>query len=171
MEKHRAPASTAHRSADLRQSVSYSTLPTEVYIYCNLILWKWNGQPPCGPLCPPGRATHICGRRKHRDVHSLGARHMGNPAEDDGDTKQHETTSTKTRLRRVTLSDRDALRSKRERGVSFPSGPSAQAPDAAGSEEAVRRGPRRLGDGLLREEARRGDHAQPRVRQLLLLRG
>ena len=53
---------------------------------------------------------------------------MGNPAEDDGDTKQHETTSTKTRLRRVTLSDRDALRSKRERGVSFPSGPSAQAP-------------------------------------------
>ena len=75
--------------------------------------------------------TYICfGRteKKHRDVYSLGARHMGNPAEDDGDTKQHETTSTKTRLRRVTLSDRDALRSKRERGVSFPSGPSAQAP-------------------------------------------
>ena len=38
-----------------------------------------------------------------------------------------------------------------------------------GSEEAVRRCPRRLGDRLLREEARRGDHAQPRVRQLLLL--
>ena len=37
--------------------------------------------------------------------------------------------------------------------------------------QADRGAPRGLGDGLLREEARRGDHAQPRVRQLLLLRG
>ena len=93
---------------------------------------------------------------------------MGNPAEKDGATQIQQRDDEDLRLCRVTLSDRDALHSRRERGVSFSNGPSARTP-GSGSEEAVRRGPRRLGDRLLREEARRGDHAQACVRQLLLL--
>ena len=113
---------------------------------------------------------YILLRTKHLNsaVHTLTPRHMGNPAEKDGATQIQQRDDEDLRLCRVTLSDRDALHSRRERGVSFSNGPSARTP-GSGSEEAVRRGPRRLGDRLLREEARRGDHAQACVRQLLLL--
>ena len=117
-----------------------------------------------------GANEYILLRTKHLNsaVHTLTPRHMGKPAEKDGATQIQQRDDEVLRLCRVTLSDRDALHSRRERGVSFSNGPSARTP-GSGSEEAVRRGPRRLGDRLLREEARRGDHAQACVRQLLLL--
>ena len=117
-----------------------------------------------------GANEYILLRTKHLNsaVHTLTPRHMGNPAEKDGATQIQQRDDEDLRLCRVRLSDRDALHSRRERGVSFSNGPSARTP-GSGSEEAVRRGPRRLGDRLLREEARRGDHAQACVRQLLLL--
>merc|ERR1719247_2106911 len=47
--------------------------------------------------------------------------------------------------------------------------PLARANKRKRSRLGVHAAPRLLGDGLLREEARRGDHAEPRVGELLLL--